>query len=955
MRYTNLKTVNNLLIISVLLSFIFTTYSDSVRGQVFDNGQNPPGVKWLQINTVNFQIIYPSSLRTEAERMANTLEFIIPKVSVSLGKTPRKISVILQNQGTTSNGFVQLAPRRSEYFTTPSQEFDYQDWLNSLAIHELRHVVQFDKLTGNLKAPFFEELSLAIFGITLPPWFYEGDAVGIETSLTKAGRGRLPSWEMIFRANTLSGLKYSYSKNFLGSVQDLTPGYYQLGYFMTSKLKRDHGPYILDSIMTRISETPYRPYSLSNAIRKYTGITTRALHDSTVSELRYLWQKQYAGEGKISYPAINKRRTDTPTDYLLPVALSKTEILVIKTGKNQPSSFFRLDKLGKEKLILKIGYQELPNFSYAAGKIVWDEFRFDKRYQKRSYNVINIYDLSTKSYTQLTHKSRLFAPALSSDGKIIVAVKVSLENRISLVELDAETGKELKSYLNPLNWMMQTPTFNKAGDRLVFAAVNKDGQSLVELNRQDGKLTQLLPFQSQQISRPVYAGNQIIFRAHYNGLDNIYRYDPVSKKTYQLTSASYGAFNPKFDELTQQVFFNNYQIRGHDVSAFAYNDTAGRDVSLLQNTFINYADILSRQEGAQNVFDSVPRKTFESRPYREINNLFYFHSLSPIADNLNITENPTLGLKLLSNNKLNTLDSYMGYQYDTHINKNEYLAGFTYKRFYPIVDLRYINRGRLAYSRKVIAGKTVFTPVSWREHLTEIQLSIPFVFNRLNQTYNLGVRSSTSYTSRYHVTNRPDKFNSSLSFPMKYQVYINRNTRRSPRDLAPDWGQNITISYQHFPFESNLQGDLFTIRSLFYTPGLLTNHSFQTSFNYQLNSGSYNLTNDIPLVSGYYNLTPTKEISNTLLLDYRFPLFYPDWEIGPLAYIKRFKGGFFADFENISTDRSNSLRTFGAELRADMNILRFYLPNFELSGKIIFVNQNPAHNPIFETGFSYNF
>jgi hypothetical protein len=96
-------------------------------------------------------------------------------------------------------------------------------------------------------------------------------------------------------------------------------------------------------------------------------------------------------------------------------------------------------------------------------------------------------------------------------------------------------------------------------------------------------------------------------------------------------------------------------------------------------------------------------------------------------------------------------------------------------------------------------------------------------------------------------------------------------------------------------------------------------------------------------------------VHNTLLFDYRFPLFYPDWEIGPFAYIKRFKGGFFADFENIFNGHGLSPRTYGAELRADMNLLRFYLPNFELSGKIIFVNQKPVQNPIFETGFSYRF
>jgi len=137
-------------------------------------------------------------------------------------------------------------------------------------------------------------LALAIFGISLPPWFYEGDAVGMETALSHAGRGRLPDWELIFKTNTLSTLPYSYSKNYFGSLKDFTPGYYQLGYFMTTKLRRDYGTNIIDSILSRVGRNPLRPYNLSNSIKKFTGLNSRLLHDSTVVELKAFWQKQSA-------------------------------------------------------------------------------------------------------------------------------------------------------------------------------------------------------------------------------------------------------------------------------------------------------------------------------------------------------------------------------------------------------------------------------------------------------------------------------------------------------------------------------------------------------------------------------------------------------------------------------------------------------------------------------------
>ena len=350
--------------------FIYCFYSSSAKCQIFDSEQNPPTLKWKQIETTNFQIIYPTAFEVEAQRMANTLESIIQSVSNTLNITPKKISIILQNQGTTSNGFVQLAPRRSEFFTTPPQEFDYQDWLNSLAVHELRHVVQFDKLTGNLKPPLFEELALAIFGITLPPWFYEGDAVGIETALTKSGRGRLPSWDLILRTNTLSKKKYPYSKDYFGSQKDNTPGFYQMGYYMTTKLRRDFGAGIMDSIFSRISKNPLLPYSLNSALKKYTGFNSKLLHDATIEELGLMWQKQSEEINPITYVSQNKREDKIPTDYLLPTRISPAQTLFLKQGKSEPPILTIIDTAGKERKVMRIGYQENPHFNFSTGKIV---------------------------------------------------------------------------------------------------------------------------------------------------------------------------------------------------------------------------------------------------------------------------------------------------------------------------------------------------------------------------------------------------------------------------------------------------------------------------------------------------------------------------------------------------------------------------------------------------------
>ncbi|MBC7914436.1 MAG: hypothetical protein H7Y07_09970 [Pyrinomonadaceae bacterium] len=938
-----IKSHNRLTIRLLTVICLILTYLEA-KPQLFSSNQNPPSVKWEQINTPNFQVIYPGTFKPEAQNLANLLEGMIERVSATLGKKPRKISIILQNQGTSSNGFVQLAPRRSEFFTTPSQSFDFQNWLNSLAIHELRHVVQFDKIGGRFTRFPFEALGLSIFGITLPSWFFEGDAVSTETALTKAGRGRIPEWSIAIRANTLSGKKFSYSKDYFGSVRDLTPGYYQLGFFMNTKLRRDYGKGITDSLLRRISGNPLRPYNFSNSVKKFTGFGTKKLHDSTISELDELWKKQLEIVRPKNYISLNRRKDQTPENFLLPVSTPTGSILYLKQSVARTPAIYEQDINGKTKKLFEIGSQEIPWFSYGGEKIVWDEFRFDARYQQRSFNVINIYNRKSKTRRQLTHHTRLFAPALSADGLTIAAIEVSLSNKISLIELSAETGKEVNRYNSPNNYMLQMPVFSPSGKTIAVLAVANQGKTIYELDRNSGKFSQLLPLTLQEIVHPFYINDQIVFKAHFNGIDNIYRVNPTSKQIYQLTSVKFGAANPSYDPLSKKLIFNNYTLQGYDISSINYAEaTEGTPVSNLENASVNYADPLTAQEGGNSPLEDLSKKEYPTKRFKEINNLFYFHSIIPIREDNPYFDDSNFGLLLQSDSKLNTLSFYTAYQFNNALNKSEYEAGFSYSRFFPVLNVTYVNRPRL------IRTSTL------RENEIKADLSIPLISNQFNSTYRMSFNVGTSYTSRYDIENNFSGLIHHLEFPMHYELSLSKNNRRSSRDLAPKWGQNISVKYRHFPFENQVDGELFTFKSTLYFPGLARNHSFQASFNFQNGDGNYKNTVDIPRVSGYMYLAVPGKTSNTLLLDYRLPLFYPDWELGPLAYIKRFKAGLFADFDNIDQKKTFAPRSYGFDLRADMNLLRFPLPNFDLGGKVTFLNEKSKQNPIFETVVSYNF
>lgn len=90
--------------------------------------------------------------------MANTLEHIRTPEARASGVEPRKISVILQNQTSNSNGFVSITPRRAEFFTMPSQNYNLSgnlDLLHLLATHEYRHIVQFQHANRGFNKAFY--------------------------------------------------------------------------------------------------------------------------------------------------------------------------------------------------------------------------------------------------------------------------------------------------------------------------------------------------------------------------------------------------------------------------------------------------------------------------------------------------------------------------------------------------------------------------------------------------------------------------------------------------------------------------------------------------------------------------------------------------------------------------------------------------------------------------------
>jgi len=232
-------------------------------------------------------------------------------------------------------------------------------------------------------------------------------------------------------------------------------------------------------------------------------------------------------------------------------------------------------------------------------------------------------------------------------------------------------------------------------------------------------------------------------------------------------------------------------------------------------------------------------------------------------------------------------------------------------------------------------------------------MALPFSVFRQHRVYSFGFNFGTSHTRRYDVDLPLQNFNEVIAFPLNYQVYFNRNDRRARMDLQPRWGQNFSMTYRHLPFEKELSGSILSARANVYLPGLFANHGLQLRASAQKSADRYRNSYDIPMVSGWgHFLSPV--VTNTAMANYRLPIGYPDWTIGSLAYIKRFQGLLFADFQNVHRDVAP--KSFGLGLSADLNLFRYVQPDFNISAKLTHINDRTASQKLIPSfGWSYTY
>lgn len=498
-----------------LLFFIFISLLYvNANAQFSLTGNDPAAVRWRQMETENFRLIFPKGEDSLARVYGTELEEARLRIARSSGyligqSYKGKMPVVLHSRYVLPNASVTWAPKRMDIFTVNDPyEPMAMPWVRNLAIHEGRHAaqMQFGADRGNKALHwFFGEMAAGAFaGIYPGPAFLEGDAVVAETALSRSGRGRQASFLEYMRPAFDCGDRRDYYRWFYGSNKNYTPDYYRVGYMLIAGTRVFfNDPLFTQEYFDRVVRKGWL-FNLQKTVKAASGKSFKESFRTIEEKFQQLWNIEAA----LREPFMPSRQISrTPrrhTEYNGSVFDGNSGIYSLKYGMATPNCLVRLDPNGKEKRIRSFASYTSDLFLDSEGqRIFWSESVAGRRWTLGGSSRIRYVELSKPGKVHnLTKKGRYFNPAPAEDGKVIAATEYPYAGGSRIVLLDVADGTVRKSFTAPDSLQFTESAW--IGDRLFAAGLSENGMGIYEVTGadSDGKavLCQLLDPQPVTLS-----------------------------------------------------------------------------------------------------------------------------------------------------------------------------------------------------------------------------------------------------------------------------------------------------------------------------------------------------------------------------------------------------------------------------------------------------------------------
>lgn len=919
----------------------------SIRSQQF--GGTPPAQKWKQINTDSARIIFPAGLDSQANRVASIVHYLAsqskPGVgSSSLGSQLKKVNIVLQHQTVVANGYVGLGPYRSEFYLTPAlNNFDQGtvSWGDQLALHEYRHVQQFNNFNNGLskamKVLFGEDGYALAINAAIPDWFYEGDAVYNETIMSKQGRGRLPLFLNAYPSIWQAGKKYSWMKLRNGSLKDYVPDHYRLGYLLVNYGREKYGADFWTKVTKDASAYKGLIYPFQAAIKAHAGIEYKTFLKEAFEFYQQKTERVSVSRDEYVFPV----KKSYITNYYFPYHAGDDSLIYLKTSYRHRPAFYLKDKTGEHKLKMR-DFSIDEQFSYRNGMIVYAAYENDARWGWRDYSVIKMLDITTGQQKTLTKKSKYFTPDISADGSKVAAVQVAADGKSELHILDASNGQVLQSIRSAEINLFTDPKF--IDDKNLVTAVRlRDGTTALAIAEiETGNTVRLTNPSFNIVGYPCVSNGVVYFTASYGGNDDVFALRLIDKKIYKISNGPLGNYyvNAGNGKVAWSVFTaEGYQLKQINEKDIVWNEISNAATEQLTEKFPAFQS----EKSSETLPVNLPERNFQVSNYSKASKLLNFHSWRPYYSD------PILTYSLYGQNVLNTLETELFYSY----NQNEKLSSVglnaVYAGWFP-----YLNFGtEMTFNRETTIGNKIR---QWNQLDTRIGLTVPLAKTK-GQTFR-SFNAGSFYVLRNEFNK--DFYKDSLgTTSFSYLLHLfsyTQQVQRAEQHIYPRLAYSVAANHRHAI--SFYEGYQFIGTASVYVPGFLSTHNIIVTGAFQQRDTSLALfSSRFPNARGFNDFYRTNAGSRMLGLsvNYHLPLLYPDWGFGNILYLQRFRANLFYDFQRLySNDKKNTLdfRSIGAEFFVDTKWWNQYPLTFGFRFSVLQdrdpLSGNPKGSSIFE-------
>lgn len=716
----------------------------ALSAQFFLGGDDPASARWYSIESPNCRIIYPEGLDSTARSYAMELEKYRLPVSRSVNYIPgemtrTKMPVVLHPYSALSNGSVAWAPKRMDFYTTPSAYApEPMPWTTMLAIHESRHVAQMQFGLSHCFRPFYyifgEMFNGALAGIYPDKWLLEGDAVVAETALSRSGRGRVSDFMNYYRIAFDAGDFRNADRWAYGSYWHYTPDHYAFGYMTLSGIRYLYDvPDFSGKLFRHYARRPYDIVARNTVSKELTGKKFRELVSESMNLYHSLWKEDMENRAPfLSYSQISEpARVFTEYEENLFV---NGELYSLKESFHHGRRLVKIGDDGDEKTVSAFGSEVgMLYWSESLGKIFWSETVPDIRWSLKYDSKIRYLDVNTGKKGTLTGKGRLFNPNPSPSDGHIAATEYTDDGRSHLCILNGKTGaREVSFALPDTLQLVETAWLN---DTVYGTAVSAHGIGIYHieishLNAHDEESElhhedecpyhhEGLKYKWEKTLEPSPVkffnfgteGRFLIFTSDRTGTNEVYTMDPHTGQVWQETSSRYGVSDYTFTDDGEYFICSAADRTGSPVVMMPSDSLLHRETDFHDRCSYPVADAMSRQEAEIAAFyDGGSAANTSSQPeitppekYRKFTHLFNLHSWAPVYFNYdNIMDSSyeeywsyaSLGASAFFQNHLGTFTGFAGYSAHKDPVNSRYWrhAGhikLTYSGLYPVIEAQF--------------------------------------------------------------------------------------------------------------------------------------------------------------------------------------------------------------------------------------------------------------------------